>query len=209
MAGATARGHRSQCERLAGKDLAPARAVKIVERRKRDGERRLKGCVLPHGRVRPVVSKTLFKHKVVGYRLRATKGATVLFHFRSTSQLARIDEMDVVSVRTGRRYLVSRACFDLDVAIRVCSVGGFPGIPNRALAVRINGRGQAIAAFELASPGMTTVRAFSSYGTWDDLDSGRSEDIPPMSLRLKDKLATWRHAGETRSAILFGRPLAG
>jgi hypothetical protein len=204
--GVSAQGHRSQCQRLAGKDLAPARAVKLVERRKGNGERLLTGCVLPRGRVRPVVSETLYKHKVVGYRLRATNGATVLFHFRSTSQLARIDELGVVSVRTGRSYLVSRTCIDLDVARRVCS---FPGFSNRALAVRINGRGQAIAAVELSDPGMTAVRAFSSYGSTDDLDSGRSEDIPPTSLRLKDRLATWTHAGETRSTILFGRPLAG
>lgn len=50
------RHHRTPCQRLVGKDLAPGRALKVVHREYDDGSTNVFACLLPRGRVRRIAS---------------------------------------------------------------------------------------------------------------------------------------------------------
>jgi len=99
------------CKRLKkSKDLAPARKVRLVRRRNRDGGTDLLGCVLPKGTVRLVASSANQTTRE-GYSLRQVAGAVVLIDASSGNQYATSRGTSVFNIRTGKSYSVARSCF--------------------------------------------------------------------------------------------------
>src|SRR4051812_25435768 len=75
-----AQAAQSKCQKLdASHDLAPAKRVKLVERRNDDGGKNLVGCVLPRGKVTTLASSGTQEDSVDSYRLRQVAGHHVLF----------------------------------------------------------------------------------------------------------------------------------
>jgi hypothetical protein len=187
----------SPCERLRGRDLAPARNVKLVRRRNDDNGTDLVGCVRPGGPVRLLASSSDGETTVETYRVRQVAGTIVLLASSYDSQYASIRTVSVSSIRSGREYLVARSCSRLDGA----SCGGQDATVAAAF---VNRRGQASAAIVPSGTSTTTIAGFSSRGERRDLDSGPSTDLPAASLQLKGSTVSWTHSGETRTATLSG-----
>jgi hypothetical protein len=101
----------------------------------------------------------------------------------------------VFDIRTRRRYLIARTCYQL-------GVGQCSGQDATAAAVFVNARGQAAAAIVRAGTQITTIAVFSSRGKRQALDSGPSIEVPASSLALKGRTVSWTHSGEPRSATV-------
>lgn len=98
-----ARRRRSACKRLRGRDLAPARRVKLVRRRNEDDGTDLLGCVLPRGRVHLVASSADLETSQSSYRLRRVAGAIVLVDSSESSQYGGGERTFVKSLVLDRR----------------------------------------------------------------------------------------------------------
>jgi hypothetical protein len=185
----------SSCRALQGRDLAPARKVKLVRRRNRDNGTDLLGCVLRQGRVRKLASSRDLATTTESYTVRQVAGAIVLLASSSDSQYGTDRRVSVSDVRTGRTYLVARSCSRL---------GGGPcaGQNATAAAAFVNRRGQAAAAIVPEATETTAIAGFSSRGRRRDLDSGPSAELPASSLGLDGRTVTWTHSGAPRSATL-------
>ena len=183
------------CRSLRGRDLAPARRVRLVRRKTADGTDLL-GCVLPRGRVHRIASSQDLFTTVYGYELRQVAGAIALVAYSYGSQYGESSSTSVWNLRTGRSYAIATHC----------SMLGDPGTcrPGDATAVAafINRRGQAAAAIVPYMAQITTIAGFSSRGARSNLDSGPSAELPASSLRLAGSTATWTHSGAERSANL-------
>jgi hypothetical protein len=185
------------CTRLRGRDLAPARKVKLVRRRNRDDGTDLLGCVRPRGRVRVLASSSDQETTVVGYKVRQVAGAIVLLDSSYDSQYASDRSVSVSDIRTGREYRIARSCLRID--------GSPCGGPRAtAAAAFVNRRGQAAAAIVLAGTDTTTIAGFSSRGKRRDLDSGPSGELPGSALELMGSTVSWTHSGGRRTATLSG-----
>jgi hypothetical protein len=194
---APAEGKRAtQCQRLHGKDIAPAPKVKLVRRRNDDGGTDLRGCVLPRGPVRLVASSVDLETTVEGYRVLQVAGAVVLLATSHDSQYASARSTSVFDLRDGRDYTIATDCSRLDT-------GSCEDPRATAAAAFVNRRGQAAAAIVPFSGDTTTIVGFDSRGRRRDLDAGPSMDIPASSLQLRGRTVTWTHAGETRTATLI------
>jgi hypothetical protein len=187
----------SPCKRLEGRDVAPARNVKVVRRRNDEGGTDLLGCVLPRGRVRVLASSIDQETTVESYRIRRLAGAIVLLATSHDSQYATVRSTSVFNVRSGREYLVARTCSRLDGV--ACG-----GSQATAAAAFVNRRGQAAAALLPPGTSTTTIVGFSSRGDEQTLDSGLSAEVPASSLRLRGTTVSWTHSGATRTATLSG-----
>ena len=189
---------RSKCQRLKGKDLAPAKTVKLVQRPNADDGTDLLGCVLPRGPVFSVASSADEFTTTYDYAIRQVAGRIVLVTSSYNSQYAFSDSTYVVDLRSGRTYRVAAQCFE---------IGGFPcgGEPTTAPAVFVTKLGRAVAAIVSVPAGPTAPRAvtiatFDPKGKRRDLDAGLESDVPPASLGLTGTFASWTHAGQPRSA---------
>ena len=184
------------CRSLKGRDLAPARNVKLVRRRNADSGTNLYGCVLPRGRVRLLASSADYYTSSESYTVRQVAEAIVLLDTESGSQYGGGSGTSVTDIRSGRSYGIASQC---------SMIGGSPcGGPPGSTAPRafVNGRGQAAAAIVTANG--VTIAGFSPRGAKTDFDSGSPQAIPPSSLRLTGSTASWTHSGEPRSAQLPG-----
>ena len=74
----------SKCQRLKGRDVAPAVSVKLVERRNGDDGNDLLGCVLPRGPVRRIASSADFYTTVESYSIRQIAGRVVMIESSSS-----------------------------------------------------------------------------------------------------------------------------
>jgi hypothetical protein len=184
-----------KCKSLRGRDLAPARSVKLVKRKTADGNDLL-GCVLPHGRVHKVASYEDLFTTVYSYRVRQVARAFVLLDESYSSQYGASSSTSVFNLRTGKYYVIASDCATI----------GSPGPCNpsdaTAPAAFINRRGQAAAAISKAFANLTTIAAFSSKGVRRELDSGPPSQLPAASLRLSGNTISWMHSGAARSAPL-------
>jgi hypothetical protein len=187
----------SPCQRLHGKDLAPAPKVKLVRRRNDDEGTDLRGCVLPRGRVRLLASSSNLETTFDGYRIRQVAGRVVLLATRSDSQYASARRLFVFDIRSGREYSVARFCSRV-------GGGSCDGPNSTAAAAFVNRRGQAAAAVIASGTDSTTIVGFSSRGERSQLDSGPSVELPPASLKLNGSTVSWTHSGEARTATLSG-----
>jgi hypothetical protein len=196
---------RSACQRLRGKDLAPARNVKLAKRPNADSGRDLVGCVLPRGRVRTVASSADFYTTTEGFSLEQVAGATVLVATSSNSQYTSTSSLFVFDLRSGRSYSIAHDNEPL-------GSGPDPG-STRAIAAFVNTAGQAVADLSAADSGPpggppfsgeAKIVGFSSRGRTTTLDTGTGDQMPARSLRLKGRTASWTHGGQPRSAQLSG-----
>jgi len=191
---------RSKCQRLKGKDLAPAKTVKLVRRANDDDGTDLVGCILPRGRVRTLASSEDLFTTIYGYAIRQVAGRIVLLDSTYSSQYAYSRRTYVADVRSGRAYAVAHECFGIG-GDDCSSAGGSTAAP----AAFVTKTGRAVAAISpvvLGPPGprTVTIATFDALGARRDLDSGPAADIPAASLALAGVNAYWTHAGEPRVA---------
>lgn len=183
---------RSACERLKGRDLAPARYVKLVARPNGEDSTDLVGCTLPRGRVRTIASGADLYTTVYSYAIEQIAGRTVLVGTTYSSQYAYSTALKVHDLRSGRAYTIASDCTDIT---------GYPcGAQTVAPAAFVTLGGRAVAVVHGGAT--ASVMAFAPNGVSRVLDSATGSDIPPASLRLTGNLATWTHAGTARSADL-------
>ena len=189
----SARAGRSRCQRLRGRDRAPARLVKLATRRNQDDGTDLLGCVLPRGRVYTVASSAQGDTFGRSYRLRQVANAIVLMSISSGNQYQSSQRTFVQNLRGGRAYTIAFTC---SVMFESCEGN------TSAAAAFVNSRGQAVAAVVPEAANTLEIAAFSPLGTRQQLDSGPPGQLPASSLRLAGSVATWTHAGQARSAQL-------
>jgi hypothetical protein len=183
---------RSACQRLKGRDLAPARYVKLVARPNADDDTDLVGCTLPRGRVRKIASGADLYTTVYSYSIRQIAGRHVLVGSTYSSQYAYSTSLSVHDLRSGRAYTIASDCTDIT---------GYPcGAQTVAPAAFVTLGGRALAVVHGA--GTASVMAFEPTGASRVLDSATGTEIPDASLRLTGNLATWTNAGVARSADL-------
>jgi len=194
---------KSKCQRLKGKDLAPAHKVKLTRRANDEGGTDLRGCVLPRGHVYRIASSTHLGTLDDGYTVKQVARWIVLVRTTRDSQYGSSSMVIVSNLKTGHSYTVANQCL---------SGGTGPCSPSEeSAAAFINKRGQAVAANQPNTPdplnaNTTVIAGFSSSGTRCDLDTGLTAQIPATSLTLQGSLASWTHAGAARSATLPGCP---
>ena len=99
---AEAAAKRSTCQRLKGRDLAPAKTVKLVQRPNGDDGTDLKGCVLPRGRVYTLASREGLFTTTYDYAIRQVAGRIVVVTSTYNSQYAFSEGTRVVDLRAGR-----------------------------------------------------------------------------------------------------------
>jgi hypothetical protein len=191
---ATARSP-SPCQRLKGRDVAPARFVKLVEQR----SGALVGCVLPRGPVRRVASNGRdgdAHHR--GYVIRQVVGRVVLVERTFASDEASSIATEVHDLRSGRRYTIGERC--VIKAAFPCSEAGVESVP--AAYVTAGARAVALMIDDGWGASGAAVVAFGSRGTRRLLDSGPADAFPPAALRLTGQIASWTNAGVPRGASL-------
>jgi hypothetical protein len=185
---------RSACQRLAGHDLAPARSVKLVQRRHKLATE-LVACSLPHGRVRQIASGSssgsLFSEDV---RLLQVAGAYAALTTTFGDQYALGDSTLVVNLRTGKERTIASSLQDTGTAPQ-------PGA-TRAVAVIVTAGGRGAAAVTEVAGGAVRILAFGSRGAPVVLDAGPPADVPATSLALTGATIAWTHTGAPRSAPL-------
>jgi hypothetical protein len=185
---------RSTCQRLAGHDLAPARSVKLVQRRRGDATE-LVACALPRGRVRQVAcgssSGSLFSEQV---RLLQVAGAYAALTTSFGDQYASGDRTFVVNLRTGKARTIASSQKDV----------GAPPQPGatRAAAIIVTAGGRGAAAVTEVAGDAIRILAFGARGAPVTLDAGSPADVPATSLALTGATVAWTHAGAPRSAPL-------
>jgi hypothetical protein len=198
LSAAPADGKRpSACQRLKGKDIAPAPKVKLVRRRNEELGTDLRGCVLPRGRVHLVALSSNLETSWDDYRVVQVAGRFVLLETTHSDQYASATNTLVFDLRTGRTYGIAHDC---------ARIGSYTcdGPRTTAAAAFVNRRGQAAAAIVPVGGDTTTIAGFSSRAQRTDFDSGLSVDIPASSLRLEGRTVSWTHSGEERTATLSG-----
>jgi len=185
----------SPCQRLQGPDLAPARFVKLVERR--DGA--LVGCVLPRGPLRRVATNGRAGDvDNRSYVIRQVAGRIVLVETSSMNDEASSTATEVHDLRSGRSFTIGQRC--TVKAAFPCSIDSVDSVA----AAFATPAGRAVAVVVDDGWGTTgaSVLAFTTLGTRRVLDSGDAGAIVPASLRLIGNLAFWTNAGAPRSASL-------
>jgi hypothetical protein len=201
---ATAHGSphgRSACQRLkAQHDLAPAKKVKLVERRNEDGGLDLRGCVLPRGKVITVASSSDFYTSSSSFTVRQVAGHHVLVDSRSRGRRGGYDDTYVVDIKRRRSYTIASFCRE-GTATYCSGTPGEPAPKEAVLEAFINPGGQAVALIQ-QQDNNDVLRGFGADGKLTLLDFGRPGEISASSLRLHGHLATWTHSGEPRSARL-------
>ncbi|HYH87879.1 MAG TPA: hypothetical protein VEX67_01530 [Solirubrobacteraceae bacterium] len=207
----------SQCQRLRGKDLAPARHVKLVvrpstERRLADGRRaaKLVGCVLPRGPLRRIGTREGIDNDVAqdyDFTIVQVQGRIVLLSQQGSQIGYQSHEATRVwNLDSGRAYDVARACSD--------KYGSCTGQDEYRLGTAfVTRRGDAVAALvrhpaDGSTPTTVVVASFATDGTRTLRDAGTVTTLSPTSLSLTGNLASWTNAGMTRSADIRTRPPA-
>ena len=181
----------STCNRLRGKDLAPARSVKLVRHATQDGHDVL-GCVLPRGRVHLIASREHLFTTSYDHGLLQVAGAITLVTSTYSSQYGHEQTTYVTSIRTGRSYTI---------AARRSMLGSEGCSGTTAEAAFINARGQAAAAIHDCSTD-TIIAGFSADGGCRELDRGPSDQVPAPALRLSGRLVSWTHDATQHSTTL-------
>jgi len=184
----------SKCQRLEGRDLAPARSAKLVERPNADDGKDLLGCVLPRGRVHTLAAGSDHYTTVESYSVEQIAGRVVLVGFSHSSQYASTRSLTVHHLRTGRAYRVTSQC---------SMIGGedcAPGGSGSSAAAFVTEKGRAVALIQRG--GAATVTAFNTLGTPRALEHAPPAAIPAESLHLAGNLAVWTTAGVPRSASI-------
>ncbi|MEA2450144.1 MAG: hypothetical protein QOG63_2076 [Thermoleophilaceae bacterium] len=193
-ADAKKRPRKSACQKLKGKDLAPARSLKLVAKRVDSVETDLKGCQLPRGEVHIFAIRLKGDTTTSNFKVESVASRWALVSARSDSQYASDLRVWVFDIAKGRvLYTIERwSCMTAatDCAPRPPDVG--KGI--------VDNIGKSVLAFTDLST--TTITGFGTDGGSKNFDSGPSGDLPASSLTLSRGVASWLHSGQPRSAQL-------
>jgi hypothetical protein len=185
---------RSACQRLAGHDLAPARSVKLVQRRREDATEFI-ACSLPRGRVRQIAasspSGSLYSEQV---RLLQVAGAYAALTTTFSDQYTSGDATFVVNLRTGKARTIASLQQDTGMPPRADA--------TQAVAIIVTAGGRGAAAVTEVAGGAVRILAFGTRGAPVVLDAGPPADVPTTSLALTGATVAWTHAGTPRSAPL-------
>lgn len=183
----SAHAGQSKCQKLdATRDLAPAKRVKLVERKNSDGGKDLLGCMLPDGKVRTVATSSDQGTSVDKYELLQVAGHHVLVRGSSASQYGGGESTYAYDIKRGRLY---------DLASTPMT---------RARSAFVNSSGQAVALIKTKGSDLVAVDGFSPRGNRVVLDEGTRSEIPASSLKLEGHTASWKHSGARKSARLPG-----
>jgi hypothetical protein len=180
--------HVSNCQRLRGHDLAPARSVKLY---RRYGS--LIGCVLPRGPIRYIADRSNIPDKSYSsFKLRAVAGGFVLLDEDFNNAYISGARTVVYHVRTARQSMIA-ADFTGDAS--------GPDDHFEAPVAFIDGRGRAVAALgsTKAEQPQVKITRFPLTGGPLILDQGSAEDISPRSLMRMGNSVTWLHSGVAQS----------
>jgi len=190
---ATGAASTSKCQRLKGRDIAPARSFKLVQRPNADDGTDLVGCRLPRGPLRVLATSADFYTTVESYAIKQILGRIVVLETVHSSQYAYSTALTVHDLRSGGAYALGRTC---------TMIGGSDcGSPDAVVpAWFVTRAGRALAL--VVSPSQATVIAFSTLGRARPFDVGAPADIPPESLALNGNLGAWTNAGVVRTASL-------
>lgn len=112
----------SACERLRGRDLAPARTIKLVERDNASGGTDLVGCALPRGRVRTFASDGRRQLTQRSYDVLQLAGTFVLLRSQTGNRNANTNTVSVRNIRSGDSYEIAYMC--AEPGGRDCGRGG-------------------------------------------------------------------------------------
>jgi hypothetical protein len=192
----------SACQRLKGRDLAPARSVKLIARPHPEYGSDLVGCVLPRGPVRKLATirygdnddgKTHFS---LDYDIEQVIGRIVVLRVSDFDSYGGTVTTEVRDLRGGGGYTVASTC------IPTFYTGPCENDTPHLAALRVSLAGRAAAILTGGPTGQTLVRAFDSLGRGRTLDGGPGADIPAASLQLAGNVISWTNAGVARSADL-------
>src|SRR3954447_6094089 len=100
-----------RCSQLRGRDLAPAKAVRLVQRPNAEQGNDLLGCALPHGRVRRLASSADHDTNVESFRIRQVAGEKLLLDTSERSQYGDQHSTGVIDIRSGRAYTIVFDCY--------------------------------------------------------------------------------------------------
>jgi len=202
------------CQRLSGKDLAPASHVKLVvrpssERRLANGRRaaKLVGCILPRGPLRRIATREGIDNDVAqdyDFTIGQVQGRIVLLSQRGSRIGYHSNEQTRVwNLDSGTAYDIARTCSD--------KYGSCTGMDEYRLGTAfVTRRGHAVAALvrhppDGSLPTTVAVAAFAPDGTRSLLDAGAVTALSPASLALTGNVASWTNAGARRTADIRGR----
>jgi hypothetical protein len=193
---------RPACQRLTGKDRAPAASVKLVKRHNGDNGTDLVGCVLPAGHLHTIASSEHYDTADFSYAIVRVVGRIALVYSSGGNQYAYNTSTVVWNLGTGRSYTIARLCSE--TGGMDCVMGG----STSASTSFVTSTGRAVAAV-IPAPGaqpsataLVTIASFDPSGVRKDLDSGSQADVPAQSLALDGTIASWTHGGVARSADL-------
>jgi hypothetical protein len=185
---------KSPCQKLNGKDLAPAKSLKLVAKRVDSVETDLKGCQLPRGEVRVFAIRLNGDTTTSNFTVESVAGRWALVSARSDSQYASDLRIWVFDIAKGRvLYTIARwSCMTGETDCAPRPPGVAKGIVDQI--------GKSVLAFTDLTT--TTITGYGTDGTRRDFDSGPFGDIPASSLTLSRGVAGWLHSGQQRTAAL-------
>jgi len=192
----------SPCQRLKGRDLAPARSVKLVERPHPEYGADLVGCVLPRGPVRKLAANRYGEnddgktHFSLDYAIEQVSGRIVVLRVSDFDSYGGTVTTEVRDLRGGGGYTVASTCMP------TFYTGPCEDDTPHLTALRVSLAGRAVAILTGGPTGETLVRAFDTLGRGRTLDGGPGADIPAASLQLAGNVISWTNAGVARSASL-------
>jgi hypothetical protein len=185
---------KSACQKLTGRDLAPSRSLKLVEKRIDSVETDLEGCALPKGPVRIFAIRLKGETTISDFTVQAVASRWALVSAHSDSQYASDARVWVFDIAGGRvLYTISRWS---------CMTGATDCLPAPPTVARgvLEPIGKAALAF--SDGATTTIAGFGTNGARRNFDSGPPSDLPAGALNLNNGAATWLHSGVQRSAAL-------
>jgi hypothetical protein len=193
--GDAAHHRRSKCQRLKGRDVAPARNVKLVLHHNDTGGT-VKGCMLPRGKVVEVASNSHSDSiSSSSFAVHQVAGRHVLVRANSRDRSGYYSQTYVFDIKRDIFY---------NIASRCTSTYCNDNIPKHLIAVgaAINSDGQAAALVKTDRSDHVGVRGFTSEGRAIRLDGGHAGEIRGSSLRLDGSVVTWTHSGVQKHATL-------
>lgn len=193
VASSSAAASQSDCQRLKGRDLAPARSVKLVEQGP-PSRRQLISCTLPHGRLRPISAKILggFDYEEQ-YALGPIAGAYLALTQSAGDRNASSRGTSVINLRTGARRSLAA---DRDDADNILAPG------SEAVTVVVTSGGRAAASVVDRASGTVQIVALGKRGGAVRLDAGPPASLPADSLARHGSRLTWLHDRLPRGAPL-------
>ena len=188
------RKKKSACQKLRGRDHAPARSLKLIERRSSAIETDLGACKLPRGQVRYFAIRVQADNVTSDFTVHSVGGRWALLSTQSSSQYGADSRVWVVDIAGGRVLY--------EISNWTCTVSDTPCAPEppKVLKGIVDNIGRSVLA--VSDGASTTVTGFAASGRRRTFDSGPSDRLLASSLNLRGDVARWMHDGAQRDAAL-------